>query len=294
MSRIIHSAFLTIIFWGIWAAASGAEQVPDSADLEQIPFSELPQDDQPLAHLLDAQIPPPLEAAYFSLDAKIRELEHEPSTREKAVSTLSVMLLDLLFEVVHQWSLQSYSPEYYYRDSAPPDLPESLSRYTRLFLSTVKDHHVPVALSGLLSWAGMYGGNLPNISGNDFYHRLGVMAGLTAAGYFLLGKRTITMGETKDSWKKSFLRLLSTREALLLRDTPEHDKGRNYFMAAVELDYAKTILQTTIISMMTFWNIATRFQHQAELNDLKLSLRMARDRLQGSNKTENTEEHIQD
>ena len=235
--------------------------------------------------LLDKPASNPFEEAYFTLENKIRELEQEPSTQEKVTTTLTVLLLDLAFELVHLWTLQEFSPEYYFGDPAPTALTASNTRrLADLLLDAVVYRHVPILGTGLFSWLGMYSGHIPTISGNNFYYRLGVTAGLTAIGYRFLSTRTVVKGNSVGSWKQAATFLLDIPGLMLLRATPEHDRGRDWLIATQELDYAKPILQAAAIAVMTLWNLTARFQHRTELEDLKLSLKLAKERLLRSNK----------
>ena len=221
---------------------------------------------------------PPLQRTYLALREQADQLEQELSTQEKILSTLTSAVLSFAFEMTHLWVTQSYSPEYFYKNSAPGQLPDFFPRIWELCLTTLKNRHTSLILTSAASWYSLYGGFLPGLAENAAFLHLGAVAGLTAASYGILTSNMIWKGNFEEFSFKN-LGYLGRLEGRIIRDMRRDDFGRDWFLAVRELDNSKQMLQAAMIATLFCWNVLSRFWHKAELKDVRASLTLARDRM---------------
>ncbi len=239
--------------------------------------------DEEAAFSFEAKISdlPPLQRTYLALRERAGQLEQEPSTQEKVLSTLTSAVLSFAFEMTHLWVTQSYSPEYFYKNSAPGQLPDFFPRIWELCLTTLKNRHTSLLLTSAASWYSLYGGFLPGLTDNAAFLHLGAIVGLTAAGYGILTSNMIWKGNFEEFDFKN-LGYLGRLEGRIIRDMRWDDFGRDWFLAVNELDNSKQMLQAAMVATLFCWNVLSRFWHKAELKDVRASLTLARDRMKQS------------
>ena len=226
----------------------------------------------------------PFQQSYLTLQEKLQKLEADPTVYEKALSTGAVIILDLAAELAHSWFMVGYSPEYFYQHSDPARLPGfQNSTLQDIIFYTIGNKYSSLILSGVFSWLSNYGAAIPSIPGASTLQHTGIMAGIAAGSYGYLLSNMFYQGRQKN-WNNEISAL--AEQDIILRDMSriaKDERGAEWYMAVRQLDSHQARLHAASMTIMVCWNIMRRFNHKAEMKDVRNTLKLARERLQKQN-----------
>ena len=209
-----------------------------------------------------------LEQEYHQLEQRLEALEQDNSLKEKSLSVAVAVIIDLALELTHTINLMHSSPDYFYQ--TPITGPSDLRHIWRdIIYRTLETGYQTGIGIGLLTWLSENGGALPALSSQDSLWQLGIISGGMAGIYSLLNARMLHSATTT----KDLFTFNNHPNPLLINLQLE---AKPWFVAVSSLHTSKRLLQAAAATTMVCWSFLKRFNKQAEIQDLRDSLWLAR------------------